>query len=502
MGPCHDIVFNDLIFESTLSATSRNLYGLIHCGNNDLERITFNRCRFTAPQAYVNALKFVFDDAPNGGFDIVFNDCVIDGVGRMGIEVQNHGVGTAERYGRIRWRGGKVVNTGLLGQVSFQGGSVQVSAGQTIVGASSASTAVVKAVVLSSGTWEAGDATGYFVVEDWASQFANAETIEANGVVAATCTGFNGNGQAFSFSGYGLDGEISNCQIENAAYAGIENVGLSHLTVANVTARDLVRGGGGCRPIAYTHERPMRGGNVTNFQCLTPASGPVTFANQIDLRTSHNLFNCSQVIYRGSRNAKSVQDAYICSSGPALFCTLAANEGLYTDYNTWTDLDIDHSAAATPFAMVRFQGANTQGNRIKGLRFKAASGGAFADNDAGSGPAAGLASNNFIVGLVEDYNGQGRPAPTLTFPSDTSYDVSTLSSWPALTAAPYVTIAGALSATRELRIPNNIPGRLALLNTATSPVSVKRTAGGAAALVHTAATAAVTRSGNDMVLVG
>jgi hypothetical protein len=45
------------------------------------------------------------------------------------------------------------------------GGTTEIAAGATITGATSAATAIVKTVLLYSGSWAGGDAAGFFIIE-------------------------------------------------------------------------------------------------------------------------------------------------------------------------------------------------------------------------------------------------------------------------------------------------------------------------------------------------
>ena len=67
------------------------------------------------------------------------------------------------------------------------GGVTEIVEGDTIVGATSAATAVVERVVLQSGTWAGGDAAGYFAVSGVAGNFTG-ENLNVGGVNLATST--------------------------------------------------------------------------------------------------------------------------------------------------------------------------------------------------------------------------------------------------------------------------------------------------------------------------
>lgn len=70
--------------------------------------------------------------------------------------------------------------------INFSAGSVQIAQGQTVTGATSGDTAVVRRVVLSSGSWDAGSAAGYLVLADGAPAFTNGETLKVGATNVAT----------------------------------------------------------------------------------------------------------------------------------------------------------------------------------------------------------------------------------------------------------------------------------------------------------------------------
>ncbi len=68
------------------------------------------------------------------------------------------------------------------------GGTTEIAEGDTITGDSSAKTAVVKRVILTSGTWAGGDAAGRFVLYSVSGAFTPGEGLEVSAVNLATCT--------------------------------------------------------------------------------------------------------------------------------------------------------------------------------------------------------------------------------------------------------------------------------------------------------------------------
>jgi len=80
--------------------------------------------------------------------------------------------------------------------IPFNNGSAVINPGDTITGATSAATAEVTAVWLSSGTWGGGDAAGWLAVKNQTGAFQNGENLQvaaATKAVSNTGTLFNGD---------------------------------------------------------------------------------------------------------------------------------------------------------------------------------------------------------------------------------------------------------------------------------------------------------------------
>ncbi len=73
--------------------------------------------------------------------------------------------------------------------LAYNSGSIEMSVGDTITGASSGKTAVVTSVVISTGTISAGDAAGYISVKNNSGTWTASEAININGVDHATVNG-------------------------------------------------------------------------------------------------------------------------------------------------------------------------------------------------------------------------------------------------------------------------------------------------------------------------
>lgn len=112
---CSNLTFNNIKFSTYRPTGSTNTFGILYCNNADLKYIYFNSCRFTAPTASVNAVKFINE----GAFitdTIDFYKCIFEQVGRMGIEMQNHNyTPPTVRYKNISARECQFINTGVSG---------------------------------------------------------------------------------------------------------------------------------------------------------------------------------------------------------------------------------------------------------------------------------------------------------------------------------------------------------------------------------------------------
>ena len=73
--------------------------------------------------------------------------------------------------------------------LAFTSGSIEMTEGDTIVGASSGKTATVTSVVITSGTIDDGDAAGYISVKNNSGTWTASEAININGVDHATVNG-------------------------------------------------------------------------------------------------------------------------------------------------------------------------------------------------------------------------------------------------------------------------------------------------------------------------
>ena len=73
--------------------------------------------------------------------------------------------------------------------LAFDNGSIEISEGDTITGASSGKTAIVTSVRVNSGVWDDSDVVGYISVKDNSGTWTNSEAININGVQHALVNG-------------------------------------------------------------------------------------------------------------------------------------------------------------------------------------------------------------------------------------------------------------------------------------------------------------------------
>lgn len=133
---------------------------------------------------------------------------------------------------------GTPLNVAFTGQyvIPFSGGGTnEIEAGETITGATSGATAVVKEVLLYSGTWAGGDAAGFFVVnyDDLTGTFSSENIIgETSGATDdATVT-------ANVTHGYDSDTEVAADNTGIIPYAGSSGSASKGFTIAAAVATE------------------------------------------------------------------------------------------------------------------------------------------------------------------------------------------------------------------------------------------------------------------------
>jgi len=99
-------------------------------------------------------------------------------------------LGAAGIMGLINITGTFVDNENLtMPLLAFDTGSIEITAGATLVGATSGKTATVTSVTITGGTIDGGDAAGYISVKNNSGTWTNSEPINVNGVQHALING-------------------------------------------------------------------------------------------------------------------------------------------------------------------------------------------------------------------------------------------------------------------------------------------------------------------------
>ena len=100
---------------------------------------------------------------------------------------RNNAGGTAAAMYKSSGSGWTAVSLGS--ELMFDGGTGEIFDNQTVTGATSGATGVVKRVVLESGTWGAGTATGRLIFATITGTFQNNENLQVGGVTKAVADG-------------------------------------------------------------------------------------------------------------------------------------------------------------------------------------------------------------------------------------------------------------------------------------------------------------------------
>jgi hypothetical protein len=89
LGALNNLTFKNIGFQSDNNSTKTDFLGLVTSRNVYINDLTFDNCRFTAPKANTNGLKFIMD---NSGFmsNLFVKNCLFQDIGRMGVELTVH----------------------------------------------------------------------------------------------------------------------------------------------------------------------------------------------------------------------------------------------------------------------------------------------------------------------------------------------------------------------------------------------------------------------------
>ena len=160
---------------------------------------------FTDPQINLT-VNYATDDSTIGDY---FNIAVTAGTGKVveldytkvdgtqisvGFVIADYDASAADKKGVAVVRDAQIVESGFIWPIVFtSGGTTEIKVGDTITGATTTtSSAVVRKITLSSGTWAGGDAAGTMLVDHLTGDLT-AENIKLSGgtndaTVAATAT--------------------------------------------------------------------------------------------------------------------------------------------------------------------------------------------------------------------------------------------------------------------------------------------------------------------------
>jgi hypothetical protein len=110
LGNAADVRIEGMTFESTLSNSTNDIYGLIFSASTTtLKRVIIRNCTFTCATRNTNGIKIVADSSAASAVDnVLIDSCRFDTCGRMGFEVQDH---TSPNDTVNRFRNVQVVNS-------------------------------------------------------------------------------------------------------------------------------------------------------------------------------------------------------------------------------------------------------------------------------------------------------------------------------------------------------------------------------------------------------
>ena len=136
---------------------------------------------------------------------------------------------------------GTPYNVGFPNLLSFifsSGGTNEISVGDKVTGQTSGATAIIKQVLLSSGTWAAGTAAGFFTAErdDVVGTFTTTEAVVSD----ASATGATDDAtiSAQASHGYDSDTEIAADNAGLIAYVGSAGSNAKGFTIASAVATE------------------------------------------------------------------------------------------------------------------------------------------------------------------------------------------------------------------------------------------------------------------------
>lgn len=270
-----------------------------------------------------------------------------------------------------------------------------------------------------------------------------------------------GDGQGVSLSGYG-----ENCRVDtlfdNNLFACIENVGASYSTFSG-RAKNCTRS---CDPVAFVNERAMTDNTIVDFKCMEQVNGDVLLRGQDRMRERDCIWRISgDYSVRDNNNGRHKGSTVVGASRYGIY--VEASTGTAKG-NRWEAFSLDNTAGPGNFAMVRFIGANAQGNEVLDTQMKY-SGGVIADHE--DGASTPLATTNVVRGSKDHL---GAPITAALSVDVAAGNVDRSASPIAYEAYTYT---GAPGAARTVTLPSSARFNALHRNSCGQDVTVKKSGG-------------------------
>jgi Right handed beta helix region len=121
-----DVTIDRLTFVSTGTSAATGYYGLLTTNQFSLSKVRISRCVFSAPGISTNGVKIILDKPGCTARNVTLDGCRFVGLGRMGVEVQNH-LDDTERFARITVSHCQFRDLGLIRSVENDHWGIAVS---------------------------------------------------------------------------------------------------------------------------------------------------------------------------------------------------------------------------------------------------------------------------------------------------------------------------------------------------------------------------------------
>lgn len=279
--------------------------------------------------------------------------------------------------------------------------------------------------------------------------------IQNTGLVDAT------NGQGVSFSGHGADCRV-NTLFDNTSYCAIEGVGVSSSKFSGRVRNQMARPSD---PLSFTNTLPMHDLTIEDFKTLGQVDGSVLLRSITGLTMRGNVLDLSGYVdITNTQKLRSTNDTYKTRHPTGVYIN-----GSEAKNNSWSRLTLDRSETPSgAFSGIRHDnGAN--GNLQENLTYIHAGDGVEFDNIGG-------AFNNWIKdrrtadGVLAD---RAMVDTYQAFTTDADADdgeIYAMQRWEATSIS--ITSGIALTATRTLKLPKNLPGLKRIKNATAGSQSI------------------------------